>query len=113
MFAQNLATFHDPNPNAYHFIRGRGIGPALAADSSALAEVSNVLLVATVSGAPALPALEAHSRQEHHRRHTAAVERARRLPIRLLIPLTLLVLPGFVLITVGPTVADSLARLTI
>jgi len=33
------------------------------------------------------------------------------LPVRLLLPLTLLVLPGFVVMTVGPTVIESLARL--
>lgn len=89
----------------------QGITAALDADSGPLAGSSAVLAAASASGAPVIPALHAHVVQEHHRRHTEAVERARRLPIRLLIPLTLLVLPGFVLITVGPTVADSLARL--
>lgn len=89
-----------------------GVVPALAADRGPTAAASGVLVTATASGAPVLPALEAHIRQEHHRRHTEAVEEARRLPIRLLIPLTLLVLPGFVLIVVGPTVIDSLARLS-
>jgi hypothetical protein len=88
-----------------------GVAPALASDDGPLSSGSLVLLGATNSGAPALPALEAHIRQERHRRHTEAVEASRRLPIRLLLPLTLLVLPGFVLITVGPTVIDSLARL--
>jgi len=88
-----------------------GAVPALGMDRGVLAGTSRVLVTATASGAPVLPALEAYLQQQHHRRHTAAVEAARRLPIRLLIPLTLLVLPGFVLITVGPAVIDSLARL--
>lgn len=89
----------------------RGVEAALAEETGPLSTVSDVLVAATATGAPALAALEAHIRQAHHVRHTAAVEAARRLPIRLLIPLTLVVLPGFVLITVGPTVVESLARL--
>ena len=38
------------------------------------------------------------------------VERARKLPIRLTVPLTLLVLPGSVLALLGPTVVDLLGR---
>lgn len=89
----------------------RGVTNALAGDAGPTHEASDVLRGAASSGAPALPALEAHIRQAHHRRHMEAVERTRRLPIRLLLPLTLIVLPGFVLITVGPTIVDSLARL--
>lgn len=113
-----LALDHGPSTVAPHLgrligeIDRRGVVPALARDRGPTAAVSSVLVTATASGAPVLPALEAHLRQEHHRRHTASVEAARRLPIRLLVPLTLLVLPGFVLITVGPAVVDSLARLS-
>jgi hypothetical protein len=39
------------------------------------------------------------------------MERARRLPVRLLLPLALLILPGFVLLAVGPAVLQGLARL--
>lgn len=89
-----------------------GAQGALVGCSGPLQASSEVLAGAVASGAPALPALESHIRTEYHRRHAAEVEAARRLPIRLLLPLTLLVLPGFVLITVGPTIVDSLARLT-
>lgn len=88
-----------------------GVVAGLDADTGPMAPGSAALVTATASGAPVLPALEAHLRQVHHARHMAAVEAMRRLPIRLLIPLTLLVLPGFVLVTVGPAVIDSLARL--
>lgn len=89
-----------------------GVVPALAAERGPLSKISGAIATATASGAPVLPALEAHLRQAHHRHHIERVEIARRLPIRLLVPLTLLVLPGFVLITVGPAVVDSLARLS-
>ncbi len=73
--------------------------------------MSHALAAASASGAPALPALQAHLDAATHRRHHAEIEAVRRLPIRLLVPLTLLVLPGFVLMTVAPVVVDSLARL--
>lgn len=88
-----------------------GIVAALEADKGPTVQSSRVLAAVSASGAPALPALRAQIEAEHGRRHAAEVERARRLPIRLMLPLTLLVLPGFVVITVGPAVIDSLARL--
>ncbi len=92
-------------------MRDRGARRALMDDVGPMAGASRVLAAAAASGAAALPALEGHLETESHRRHTARVEVARRLPVRLLLPLTLLVLPGFVLLTVGPTVVSSLARL--
>ena len=92
-------------------MRDRGTRQALIDDDGPMAGASQVLAAAAASGAPALPALEGHLETESHRRHTARVEAARTLPVRLLLPLTLLVLPGFVLLTVGPTVVGSLARL--
>ncbi len=92
-------------------MRDRGTRQALLDDVGPMAGASQVLAAAAASGASALPALEGYLETESHRRHTARVEAARRLPVRLLLPLTLLVLPGFVLLTVGPTVVGSLARL--
>lgn len=116
--AHRVALDHAPEPvrpalsSLLGSIDRTGVVEALGGDRGPLSGCSAVLAAASATGAPVLPALEAFVRQEHHRRHMAAVESARRLPIRLLIPLTLLVLPGFVLITVGPTLADSLARLS-
>ena len=59
--------------------------------------------------APELVAVAASARSE---RDVAARERLARLPVKLLFPLTLLTLPGFVLTTVGPVVLASLLRLT-
>jgi len=92
-------------------MRDRGTRAALIEDDGPMAGASQVLATAAVSGAPALPALEGHLEVEAHRRHTERAEVARKLPVRLLLPLTLLVLPGFVLLTVGPTVVGSLTRL--
>lgn len=65
---------------------------------------------AVVTGAPLAPAVDSFVREavaEHRsRRHEAA----RRLPVRMMLPLALLILPGFVLLTVGPTVLAALER---
>ncbi len=92
-------------------MHGRGVTAALADDDGTMRMASRVLATAAASGAPALRALEGFLESESHRRHIQQVEAARKLPVRLLLPLTLLVLPGFVLLTVGPTVVGSLARL--
>ena len=54
---------------------------------------------------PALTAAAVVARAERRRQAEAA---ARRIPLRLLFPLTLCVLPAFVLLTIVPTVAQSL-----
>ncbi len=57
---------------------------------------------------PALEQLAADSRLLRRRR---AEERARRLPLRLLLPLVTCVLPAFILLTLGPVLAESLTTL--
>lgn len=59
--------------------------------------------------APELIAIAASARAE---RDAMARERLARLPVKLLFPLALLILPGFMLVTVGPVVLSSLLRLT-
>lgn len=66
---------------------------------------------ALVTGAPMLPAvtgLAASLRSEERHRRIAA---ARRLPVKLLFPLALLILPGFLLLTVGPALLAGLDRM--
>ena len=64
-----------------------------------------------ITGSPLGPGLDGLARAI--RRDRAADEAARlaRLPVKLVFPLALLVLPGFVLMTVGPAVLGGLARL--
>jgi hypothetical protein len=63
------------------------------------------------SGAPLLPGLDARIAELRAAERYAHLERVRKLPVKLLFPLALLVLPGFLLLTVGPVVAGSLQRL--
>ena len=66
---------------------------------------------ALATGAPLAPAVSGYAsalRDEERSRQLAA---ARRLPVKLLFPLALLILPGFLLLTVGPAMLGSLERL--
>jgi tight adherence protein C len=89
----------------------RGTGAALAAAGGRLAELGRVCAGASVSGAPLGPAIAAHADRLRHTRHEERIARARRLPVRLLLPLALLILPGFVVLAVGPALLQAVARL--
>ncbi len=66
---------------------------------------------ASHTGAPLLSAIEGYAASLRLEERSAAVERARRLPVKLLFPLALLILPGFLLLTVGPAVLAGIDRL--
>ena len=65
---------------------------------------------AQATGAPVAASVAVGLDEARDRRRTAAEEATRRLPIRMLMPMALLVLPGFLLLTVGPSVVTSLDR---
>jgi tight adherence protein C len=88
-----------------------GLAAGLAGTSGRLEGLARVAAGAAVSGAPLGPAVAAFSKVRRHADHATRTERARRLPVRLLLPLALLILPGFVLLAVGPAVLQGLARL--
>lgn len=66
---------------------------------------------AQLSGAPLGLALTALAGEHRAAARARAVERARRLPVRMVIPITLLMLPGLLILMVGPLVLPSVARL--
>lgn len=66
---------------------------------------------AAASGAPMLDAVASYLAELRMERRTRAIEKARRLPVTLMIPLGLLILPGFVLLFVGPVLLGSLTEL--
>jgi hypothetical protein len=79
-----------------------------AANGQGLMVVANRALM---TGAPLQPAVSGYAttlRDEERSRELAA---ARRLPVKLLFPLALLILPGFLILTIGPAVLGSLERL--
>ena len=56
-------------------------------------------------------ALSSYAHELHEAKRSRALQSARQLPVKLVIPLTLLMLPGFLLLAIGPTVLTSVARL--
>jgi pilus assembly protein TadC len=68
---------------------------------------------AAESGASIAVEAAAHAEELRAQRREMALARLRRLPVRLLFPLALLILPGFLLMTLGPTLSAGLARLGI
>lgn len=66
---------------------------------------------AAATGAPVLTAVQAFVDERRHTDRNAAMAAARKLPVRLMFPLALLILPGFVILIVGPTVLSTLTRL--
>jgi hypothetical protein len=92
-------------------MRGGGSATALAAAGGRIGPLCRLLAAATLSGAPMSGVVEAFAAERRRAAHAARVTAARRLPVRLLVPLALLILPGFVVLAVGPALIDALARL--
>lgn len=89
---------------------GAGVTRALRTGVSPhrqIAMLTSAAAHARVSGTPVLAALDALSdtlRADYRADRLAAI---RKLPVKLLFPLALLILPGFLLLTLGPVVARS------
>lgn len=66
---------------------------------------------ALVTGAPMLPAVTGYGEALHADERHLRTARARRLPVKLLFPLALLILPGFLVLTVGPALLAGLQRM--
>lgn len=81
-----------------------GAGPHTRALCSRLA-------LASASGAPVAEAVAAYLGDLRSERRASTLERVRRLPVSLMVPLGLLILPGFVALFVGPIVVNSLTEL--
>ena len=88
-----------------------GLAASLAVADGATGRLLGLAARASTTGAPLAPAVAAYSAEERHAAHARAAEAARKLPVRLLVPLALLVLPGFMVLVLGPVIVDSLARI--
>jgi Flp pilus assembly protein TadB len=89
----------------------RGMARSLAETEGPLAEFTTQLAQAQVTGAPMVSAVTAFLSTRRSATRARLLERARTLPVRLIVPVALLLLPGFVLLVVGPYVIDQLAGL--
>ena len=91
--------------------RHQGLAVALAGAGGATDRLFAVLARAQLTGASAVKAVASFVDEERRDRRARAVESAQRLPVKLTVPLALLILPGFVLLTFGPTVIATVQRL--
>lgn len=91
--------------------RRLGLAAALLRSSGSMSPLFGRLARAHVSGAPLIATVAGFAAEDRDRRRAERIELARKLPVRMAIPLALLVLPGFVLLTAGPAVVGSLQRM--
>ncbi len=91
--------------------RRHGIGPALLRASGGASGLYRIAARASVTGAPVLPAVSGYLGEVRGRERLRRVERLRKLPVKMLFPLALLILPGFLVLTVAPTLLGALERL--
>ena len=92
--------------------RREGMSSALSAGRGQfLRSLFARVALAQASGAPMQEAVGAYLAEARATRRGLALERVRRLPVALMVPLGLLILPGFVVLFVGPILLDSLMDL--
>lgn len=91
--------------------RTTGLTAALLA-CPALESLGPALARAHGSGAPLVRTLQAHLAAHSSARVAEAMERARTAPVKVIVPLALLLLPGFTALVVGPTLLDHLVDVT-
>lgn len=91
--------------------RRQGLSAALTQSEGPAGRLLAVLARAQMTGASAVAAVASFVDEERKGRRSRAAEVAQRLPVKLTVPLALLILPGFVLLTFGPTVIATVQRL--
>lgn len=91
--------------------RTSGLTTALLA-CSGLGALGPALARAHAAGSPLGQTLDAHLAAHRSERVARALERARTAPVRVMVPLALLLLPGFTALVVGPTLLDHLVDVT-
>jgi hypothetical protein len=93
--------------------RREGMASAMATGNGPLMRpLFGRIALAQASGAPMHDAVSAFLADGRAARRGKALEQVRRLPVALMVPLGLLILPGFVVLFVGPIVLNSLVDLS-
>ena len=88
---------------------GAGWVPALEREGAALRSLSQVLARSTTWGTPAAASLRAWAQARRAEARTEMQRRLRRAPVLMVVPLTVCVLPSFVLLAFGPFVLGAFA----
>lgn len=87
-----------------------GSAAALSATTGPLGPLLSSLARAQVTGASVSDVVRGHLEEGRRERRRHIRERSQRLSIRLMIPVTLLILPGFIVMTYGPTIVSVLTK---
>lgn len=90
--------------------RHSGMASALSSSGGPSQSFLRVLARSYVTGAPMAAAVAVFLSESQETYRTEALTRARRLSVKLLVPLALFMLPGFVFLTVGPAFVESATR---
>ncbi len=88
-----------------------GMAEALRNHEGRLERLTMLMARAHLTGASISDAVHGFVAERRDDDRTRSLEAARRLPVKLTVPLALLILPGFVVLTVGPSVLESVQRL--
>lgn len=91
--------------------RRDGMALALSEAEGPCSRLFGVLARSQTTGASIGDAIAGFVEEQREARRLKVTEAARRLPVKLTVPLALLILPGFVVVTVGPSVLESGRRL--
>jgi pilus assembly protein TadC len=91
--------------------RRDGIAVALTAATGPSGRLFHQLARAHMTGAATAGAIAMFIADRRATRRADTLERLRRLPVALTVPLALLILPGFIILTLGPTVASIVKQL--
>ncbi len=89
-----------------------GFSAALAGEGGRCRRLFRLAARAVETGAPVRGAVEAFVDDAISEERAAGLAAIRRLPVKLLFPLSLLILPGFMVLTIGPALLGSVRRLT-
>lgn len=88
--------------------RSAGLARSLAETTGPLDELAGRLARAHITGASVAPVLDAYVALVQDARRARAVEDARTIGVKLILPLTLLLLPGFIALVIAPFVLEQL-----
>ena len=91
--------------------RQEGMARALAGSGGLLGELFRRMAGAHSSGTSPVRIVLTHVENIHSRVRMESLSRIRSLPVTLAVPLTLLIVPGFLLVLVGPSVVSRLAEM--
>lgn len=92
--------------------RREGLAAGLTGDPGPAGDLFREIARAVATGAAAGPVLAGYRERVETAARAEAAAQLQRLPIKLLFPLTLLMLPGLVLMLAGPALIEVLGRFT-